>query len=75
VKADEITLVDERGEERPFLLHDAVDLDGFTYYLVEAADDPDEVILLKEVGDGLESIDGEELARVLASLEEEEKPG
>jgi hypothetical protein len=72
VEAEEITLVDESGAERPFLLHDAFDLDGFTYYLVEAAADPEEVLLLKELDGALESVDGDELSRVLARLEEED---
>jgi hypothetical protein len=67
----EISLIDEGGSARRFLLHDAVDVDGWTYYLVEAADDPQVVLLLKEVQGGLESVEGEELARVMAMLEAE----
>jgi hypothetical protein len=67
----EISLIDEGGSERRFLLHDAVDVEGWTYYLVEAADDPQVVLLLKEVPGGLESVEGEELARVMAMLEAE----
>jgi hypothetical protein len=69
--AEEITLIDEGGAERRFLVHDAFDLDGRTYYLVEASDDPDVVLLLKEVSGSLESVEGEEFARVLAMLEAE----
>ena len=71
----EVTLVDEEGAERTFLLHDAFDADGRTYYLVEAADDPEQVLLLKETADGLESVGGEEFERVLALLEAEESEG
>ena len=67
----EVTLIDEAGAERSFLLHDAFDLDERTYYLVEASDDPEVVLLLKEVSGSLETVEGEEFARVLAMLEAE----
>ncbi|HEX6548470.1 MAG TPA: DUF1292 domain-containing protein [Candidatus Dormibacteraeota bacterium] len=70
-EAQDISLIDESGVERRFRLHDAFDFEGCTYYLVEAADDPDMVLLLKESGDGLESVDQEEFERVLAQLEAE----
>ena len=69
--ADEVTLVDEGGVERRFRLHDAFDLEGGTYYLVEAVEDPDEVLLLRESQGALESVEGAEFDRVLALLEEE----
>jgi hypothetical protein len=67
----EISLIDEDGRERKFTLHDAFEVDARTYYLVESADDPDEVLLLKEVSGSLESVDEEEFARVVAILEAE----
>ena len=70
-----VTLLDETGVERQFLLHDAFDADGHTYYLVESADDPEQVLLLKETGAGLESVEGEEFERVLAQLEAEDSEG
>jgi hypothetical protein len=70
-RSGEITLIDEGGAERRFLLHDAFDLDDRTYYLVEAMDDPDVVLLLKEVSGSLESVEGDEFASVLAMLEAE----
>jgi hypothetical protein len=70
-QSGEITLIDEGGSERRFLLHDAFDLEDRTYYLVEASDDPDVVLLLKEVSGSLESVEGDEFARVLAMLEAE----
>lgn len=69
--ADEVTLVDEGGVERRFRLHDAFDLEDATYYLVEAVEDPDEVLLLRERLGTLESVEGAEFDRVLALLEEE----
>lgn len=69
---EQVTLIDERGAERRFLLHDAFDADGATYYVVEAADDPEQVMLLKETEQGLESVDGDELERVIGVLESED---
>jgi hypothetical protein len=42
------------------------------YYLVEAADDPSQVLLLRETGGGLETVDGDEFKRVMTALEEDE---
>ena len=68
-----VVLVDEDGVEQRFLLHDAFDADGQVYYLVESEADAEQVMLLREAsGGGLETVDGEELERVLAVLEEEE---
>jgi uncharacterized protein YrzB (UPF0473 family) len=69
---EEITLIDEVGAERRFKLHDAFDADDQTYYLVEDASDPDQVMLLKDSAGVLETVDGEELNRVLALLEAED---
>jgi uncharacterized protein YrzB (UPF0473 family) len=69
---EEITLIDEVGAERRFKLHDAFDADDQTYYLVDDAGDPDQVMLLKESAGVLETVDGEELNRVLALLEAED---
>jgi hypothetical protein len=69
---EQVTLIDEAGAERRFLLHDAFDADGATYYVVEATDDPDQVMLLKETEKGLESVDGTELDRVIDVLESED---
>ena len=67
-----ITLVDEAGVERRFRLHDAFDLEDVHYYLVEAKDDPDEVLLLRESAGGLETVDGDEFKRVITALEKDE---
>lgn len=69
---DEVTLVDESGAERRFKMHDAFDLDGVAYYLVEDARDPDAVLLLRESPDGLETVDGDDFKRVMAALENDE---
>ena len=67
-----MTLIDEAGRERQFQLHDAFDHDGGVYYLVENVDDPSQVLLLRESGTGLETVEGEEFQRVIAALEGEE---
>lgn len=66
-----ITLIDESGVERVFNLHDAFDFEGVTYYLVEAADEPEMVLLLKESGGALETVEEEEFDRVVAGLDAE----
>jgi hypothetical protein len=70
-EAEEISLLDEAGVERRFRLHDAFDLEGAVYYLVEAVDDPDMVLLLHERSGTLESVEGAEFDRVLQLLEDE----
>jgi len=69
----QIDLLDDVGVERRYLLHDAFETDGRTYYLVESVDDPEQVLLLVETEAGLESVDGAEFDRVLALLEAEEE--
>lgn len=66
-----ITLIDEAGAEHAFNLHDAFDFEGATYYLVEAADEPDMVLLLREGEGTLESVGPEEFDRVVSGLEAE----
>jgi len=66
-----VTLIDEGGSERQFRLHDAFELDGAVYYLVENVDLAEQVLLRKEGQGGLESVDGEEFQRVMAALEED----
>ena len=66
-----VTLIDEDGKEQRFQLHDAFDIEEVHYYLVEAADDPSQVLLLREGEAGLETVDGEEFKHVMAALEED----
>jgi len=68
---DEVTLIDEAGAERRFKMHDAFELEGITYYLVEDVTDPDRVLLLRETATGLETVDGDEFQRVMQALEED----
>ncbi len=69
--SEEVTLIGEDGRERTFRLHDAFDLEGATYYLVEGADDPSEVLLLREVDGGLETVEDDEFQRVMSALEQD----
>ena len=69
--SDEVTLIDDAGVERRFKLHDAFELDEVSYYLVEDVGDPDRVLLLRETGSGLETVDGEEFKKVMEALEED----
>jgi hypothetical protein len=70
--SDEVTLIDESGAERRFRMHDAFDLDGVAYYLVEDANDPDAVLLLRESVSGLETVDADDFKRVMAALEQDD---
>lgn len=70
--SDEVTLIDETGIERRFKMHDAFDLEGVAYYLVEDARDPDTVLLLRESPTGLETVDGADFERVMSALEADE---
>jgi Protein of unknown function (DUF1292) len=69
--SDQVTLVDESGVERRFALHDAFELEGQAYYLVEDVDQPERVLLLRETPTGLETVDGEEFGRVMSALEQD----
>jgi hypothetical protein len=69
--SDEVTLIDEAGVERRFKMHDAFELEGTSYYLVEDATNPESVLLLRESESGLETVDGDEFKRVMAALEQD----
>ena len=64
-----LTLIDEAGRSHRFRAHDAVDVSGSTYYLVEALDDPDQVLVLREDEGTLEAVTGEERSRALDAFE------
>jgi len=68
---EKVTLVDEGGAEREFALHDAFELEGVSYYLVEDVDEPERVLLLRETPSGLQTVDGEEFGRVMTALEQD----
>ncbi|MGH7912876.1 MAG: hypothetical protein ACREQM_05095 [Candidatus Dormibacteraceae bacterium] len=64
-----LTLIDDAGRPRRFRAHDALDQDGATYYLVEALDDPEQVLVLREDAGTLEAVTGEERIRILDAFE------
>ena len=66
-----VSLIDESGVERRFVLHDAFDVEGVAYYLVEDAADADRVLLLRESSSGLETVEGPEFDTVMSALEED----
>lgn len=67
-----VTLLDENGVERQFTMHDAFELESVAYYLVEDVADTSQVLLLRETPSGLETVDGDEFARVMKALEKDE---
>ena len=69
---DEVTLIDDTGAKRRFKVHDAFDLDGVAYYLVEDTNDRDAVLLLRESASGLETVDADDFKRVMAALEKDD---
>jgi hypothetical protein len=69
--SEEVTLIDETGVERRFRMHDAFDLAGVAYYLVEDVRDSERVLLLREGEGGLETVGGEEFERVMGALEDD----
>ncbi len=68
---EEVTLIDETGKERRFSLHDAFELEGVSYYLVEDVSNPERVLLLRETQAGLETVDGAEFKKVMQAIEED----
>ena len=68
---EQVSLIDEAGVERRFVLHDAFDLEGAAYYLVEDAADAERVLLLRESSSGLETVEGAEFETVMRALEED----
>ncbi|HEV2953225.1 MAG TPA: hypothetical protein VG015_03965 [Candidatus Dormibacteraeota bacterium] len=66
-----IELIDEEGLAWQFQVHDAIDVDEVTYLLVEAVDDPDQVMLLRRTGETLEPVTGPELAGLLELLDDD----
>ena len=69
--SEHVSLIDDAGVERKFVLHEAFDLDGIAYYLVEDARDAERVLLLRESSSGLETVDGAEFDTVMRALEED----
>lgn len=65
-----IELVNEKtGEEESYLVHDVVEIDGETYYVLQAEADEDQVLILRREGESLVTLDDEEHDRVVEQLE------
>ena len=70
---DVVELIDETGQRQEFHLEDVFDLDGDTYYLVQAAAAGQQVLLLRQTPAGLETVVGEELDGLIARIESQEE--
>lgn len=69
-----IDLVNEStGEEETYLVHDVAEIEGQTYYVLQAEADADRVVILRREGESLVTLDEDEHERVIAQLEEYEE--
>jgi len=69
-----IELVNEKtGEEETYVVHDVVEIDGETYYVLQAEADAERVLILRREGESLVTLDEEEHDRVVEQLEEFEE--
>jgi hypothetical protein len=69
-----IELVNEKtGEEESYLVHDVVEIEGETYYVLQAEADEDQVLILRREGESLVTLDDDEHDRVVEQLEEFEE--
>jgi hypothetical protein len=69
-----IELVNEKtGEEETYLVHDVVEIEGETYYVLQAEVDADRVLILRREGESLVTLDDDEHDRVVEQLEEFEE--
>jgi Protein of unknown function (DUF1292) len=69
-----IELVNEKtGKEESYVVHDVVEIEGETYYVLQAEADEEQVLILRREGDSLVTLDDEEHDRVVEQLEEFEE--
>jgi hypothetical protein len=69
-----IELVNENtGEEESYVVHDVVEIEGETYYVLQAEADEDQVLILRREGESLVTLDDEEHDRIVEQLEEFEE--
>ena len=69
-----IELVNEKtGEEESYVVHDVVEIEGETYYVLQAEADEDRVLILCREGESLVTLDDDEHDRVVEQLEEFEE--
>ena len=55
------------------MVHDVVEIEGETYYVLQAENDEDRVLILRREGESLVTLDDEEHDRVVEQLEEFEE--
>jgi hypothetical protein len=68
-----IELVNEKtGEEESYVVHDVVEVEGETYYVLQAEVDAERVLILRREGESLVTLDDDEHDRVVEQLEEYE---
>ena len=66
-----IELVNEKtGEEESYVVHDVTEIEGETYYVLQAEEDAERVLILRREGESLVTLDEEEHDRVVEQLEE-----
>jgi hypothetical protein len=69
-----IELVNEKtGEEESYVVHDVVEIEGETYYVLQAEADEERVLILRREGESLVTLDDDEHDRVVEQLEEFEE--
>ncbi|MEO6797583.1 MAG: hypothetical protein ABI401_09855 [Candidatus Dormibacter sp.] len=69
-----IELVNEKtGEDESYVVHDVVELEGETYYVLQAEADAERVLILRREGDSLVTLDEEEHDRIVDQLEDYEE--
>jgi hypothetical protein len=69
-----IELVNENtGEEESYVVHDVVEIEGETYYVLQAEANEDQVLILRREGESLVTLDDEEHDRIVDQLEEFEE--
>ena len=69
-----IELVNEKtGVEETYIVHDVVEIEGETYYVLQAEADEERVLILRREGESLVTLDDEEHDRVVEQLEEFEE--
>jgi hypothetical protein len=69
-----IELVNEKtGEEESYVVHDVVEIEGETYYVLQAEADEERVLILRREGESLVTLDDDEQDRVVEQLEEFEE--
>ncbi|HEY9289124.1 MAG TPA: hypothetical protein VIT43_13990 [Candidatus Dormibacteraeota bacterium] len=65
-----IELVNEKtGEEESYVVHDVVEIEGETYYVLQAEADEDQVLILRREGESLVTLDDEEHDRIVEQME------